>query len=111
MAGKKKPWGDQHTAAYLLLCVKTTFTKTDIWKYMGFPGTNSWTVFPQSKRYILVLRAGGFFFLFVSLVKELDGCLRLLVKEMLDKEPCGKPKSIWQQKHSGNLNDYLHSEF
>lgn len=51
------------------------------------------------------------FFLFVSLVKELDGCLQHLVKEMLDKEPCGKPKSIWQQKHSGNLYDYMHCEF
>ena len=63
----------QHTAASLLLCVKTAIRRTGIEQFSIFVLKQK--KFTQSKRYVLVVRAEGFFSLCVSLVKELDGCL------------------------------------
>lgn len=64
----------QHTAASLLLCVKTAIGRTGIEQFSTFVKKKK-NNFTQSKRYVLVVRAEGFFSLCVSLVKELDGCL------------------------------------
>ncbi len=71
----------QHTAAYLLLCVKITFTRTGISTFLHFWRAIPQTVFTQSKRYIHVVRADGFCLSVCILGKELDGCLCHSVKE------------------------------
>lgn len=70
-------WG-QHSAAYLIRRVKTTFTKKCIWKYLALEKKYHFKL----KRYIHFVRAEGFFS-FCILILEVGWLLVPLCQGLL----------------------------